>query len=112
MFKEVPKITKTSLQDSYIKDCINNNSSVAIFLVTGIRLYGKVIDFDDYTIKLSSFDKKHKINGEQLVNKNNITTMRVVPDVEDYGNNIEEIHEDNSFPSFVRKKYNRGYERD
>lgn len=47
-------VPKSCIQDDFLHMLRENKSDVAVYLSSGIKLKGKVYDFDDYVIMLES----------------------------------------------------------
>lgn len=68
---------KQQLQDTFLNQLRKDKTSVAIFLVNGIKLQGKIESFDQYVVFLENGSK-------QMIFKHAIST--VVPGVGKGGN--------------------------
>lgn len=62
---------KQTAQEDFLKQMMDNKKNINIFLHNGIKITGKIADFDKFTINIPDLD------GEaQLVYKNAISTIR------------------------------------
>lgn len=57
-----------NLQDSFLDSLIENGTTTAIYLKSGIKLHGRVIAYDQYTISL-------KEDTVQLIFKHAVATI-------------------------------------
>ncbi|NOZ53176.1 MAG: RNA chaperone Hfq [Gammaproteobacteria bacterium] len=57
-----------SLQDAFLKKCQKENFPVHVFLVSGVKLNGRIDSFDQYAIFL-------KNGSSQLIYKHQISTV-------------------------------------
>ena len=64
----MPKESRSPLQDAYIQEACTSGARVAIYLVNGIRLVGRIISSDVYVLTLEQ-------NGTQVVYKHSISTV-------------------------------------
>ncbi|HEY4370411.1 MAG TPA: RNA chaperone Hfq [Burkholderiales bacterium] len=60
--------SRSPLQDEYLASLRDNSTRVAIFLVNGIKLVGRIQSFDTYVVMLEN-------SGTQLVFKHAISTV-------------------------------------
>jgi len=60
---------KTLLQDTYMGILQKEETPVAIFLISGVRLRGKITSYDKKSVTLADS------NGEQLIYKRSISTI-------------------------------------
>lgn len=58
-----------SIQDSFL-EAIKNNQPVSVYLINGIKLQGRITNYDQYCIKL-----KNGENLEQMIYKNAVSTI-------------------------------------
>ena len=60
--------SRSPLQDEYLTSLRDKNARVAVFLVNGIKLVGRIQSFDTYVVMLEN-------SGTQLVFKHAISTV-------------------------------------
>ncbi len=65
--EEVPKKRKTSLQDEVLTYLLGKD--IVVFLISGTRLEGKLLDFDNFTLSMTA------PKGKSLVYKHAIATI-------------------------------------
>ena len=65
---ELARESRSPLQDAYIQEACESGARVAIYLVNGIRLVGRIISSDVYVLTLEQ-------NGTQVVYKHSISTV-------------------------------------
>lgn len=59
-----------TMQEVFLNEVKNNEESLSIYLINGIKLQGHLVDFDRYCIKLKN------ANGvEQMIYKSAISTL-------------------------------------
>lgn len=68
---EIEIMLINNLQDSYLDNLCNNNLSVSIYLINGIKLSGVISSFDQEVILL----KDNKSTMDQLLYKHAISTI-------------------------------------
>jgi len=66
----VSEKVQASIQDEFLQAVQDNDQTVSIFLVNGIRLIGQVCAFDQYVVNL-----KNVSGGVQMVYKHAISTV-------------------------------------
>jgi RNA chaperone Hfq len=59
----------TYSQDQYLQQFKDNGTLINAYLLSGIKLVGKITDFDSENIKIDNS------SSEQLVSKKNISTL-------------------------------------
>ena len=60
--------SKNRLQESYLDNLIEEQVQVSVFMVNGIKLDGKILSYDNFTILLGS-------SVDQLILKQKISTI-------------------------------------
>ncbi len=65
-----------TIQDAFLKHLRDNRVDVTIFLVTGIRLQGRVKRYDSYTVELARGD------SSQIIYKHAISAVNPVEPVQ------------------------------
>ena len=68
MSATMEKQQQQPLQDAYLETLRKENADVSIFLVNGIKLVGKIVNFDRYVIILGNTD-------DQVIYKSAISTI-------------------------------------
>jgi len=63
---------KLTTQEIFLKKMSEKKKIVNIFLYNGIKITGRIADFDKFTINIPDFE-----GDDQLVYKNSISTIRV-----------------------------------
>jgi host factor-I protein len=65
------KNSGNEIQDAFLKDAKSNNITVLLYLVNGVKLSGKIINFDHFSLLFTVKDSK----SFQLVYKHAISTI-------------------------------------
>lgn len=56
-------------QDKFLKDLVESKQKIFVYLVTGIKLVGEIVSFDEFTIQLVNE------KSSQLIYKQAISTI-------------------------------------
>lgn len=65
----------SNCQDTFLDNVVQNKEIVQIYLISGIRLQGSIIAFDEDTLMLKNSGAPGIKPGEQLIYKRAVSTI-------------------------------------